>query len=164
METSVLLEYNFPVQLVHKSGSVKQHPPAKRSFHSQSIKKRKWCNALRLLAPPSPTQFNMPLVPGVVCTAFSIELGFKALVAKTIVPPKVHDLRKLFELLPQTVQDRVVTACSPTRASFDASIAAVANVFEEWRYIYEKQEVQLDMAFLQRLADTVYTIINETAL
>ena len=111
----------------------------------------------------SPTQFNMPLVPGVVCAAFSIELGFKSLVARTASPPKTHDLKKLFELLPQATQDRIVTACSPTRAVFNMSIAAVANVFEEWRYVYEQDKVELDMAFLQRLADTVYTIINESA-
>jgi len=105
----------------------------------------------------------MPLVPGVVCTAFSIELGFKALIARTTPPPRIHDLKKLFEKLPQEIQDRVVTACSPTRATFDSSLAAIANVFEEWRYVYEQQTVQLDMAFLQRLADTVYTIINEPA-
>ena len=111
----------------------------------------------------SPAQFNMPLVPGVVCAAFSIELGLKSLVAKTKQPPKTHDLRKLFELLPQEIQDRLVVACSPTRAAFNSSIAAISNVFEEWRYVYEQETVQLDMAFLQRLADTVYTVINEPA-
>ncbi|MCK6417152.1 MAG: hypothetical protein L6Q63_16735, partial [Giesbergeria sp.] len=90
-------------------------------------------------------------------------LGFKSLVARTAPPPKIHDLKKLFELVPQATQDRIVTACSPTRAAFNTSIAAIANVFEEWRYVYEQEAVQLDMAFLQRLADTVYTIINEPA-
>ena len=121
-----------------------------------------WQSAARCLEQRriSPTHFNMPIVPGVVCAAFSIELGLKTLIGGSSTPPKSHNLEKLFSLVPANTQDQIVAGCASTRASFDASLSLVANAFEDWRYIYEQETVQLDMAFLQRLSDAVYSIIN----
>lgn len=39
----------------------------------------------------NPTQFQMLLIPGVVCLAFSIELGLKAILLRTSGPPRTHN-------------------------------------------------------------------------
>jgi hypothetical protein len=109
------------------------------------------------------TQFQMLLVPGVVCSAFSIELSIKAMLLPNGSPPKTHNLAKLFALLPQEIQDQIVASCGKTRDGFDQSLAAIANVFDEWRYIYESENVTLDNAFLNSLADAVKVAVDAHA-
>lgn len=103
----------------------------------------------------NPTQFQMLLIPGVVCSAFSIELGMKAILLSNGKPPKTHNLVKLFELLPSAIQDRVVGACAKTRKEFGTSLESAAKLFEEWRYVYELEEPQIDIQFLTKLADSI---------
>lgn len=103
----------------------------------------------------STTQFQMLLVPSVVCAAFSIELGIKAMLLPTGSPPKTHNLAKLFSLLPQPVKDQIIEGCGQSRDAFDVSLATIANVFDEWRYIYESENISLDNGFLNALADAV---------
>ncbi len=103
----------------------------------------------------SPTQFQMLLIPGVVCLAFSVELGIKAMLLAAGSPPKIHNLAKLFGLLSQLVQDQVVAACGKPRVEFDMALDGVANAFEEWRYIYDVDKPSIDIAFLSSLADAI---------
>jgi len=103
----------------------------------------------------SPTQFQMLLVPGVVCLAFSIELGIKAMLLPSGKPPKTHNLTKLFQLLPVAVQEQIVTACRKPREQFDGALDSVANAFEDWRYVYDLDKPSIDLAFLNSLSDAV---------
>jgi hypothetical protein len=101
------------------------------------------------------TQYQMLMVPGVVCAAFSIELGIKAMLLLAGSPPKTHNLAQLFSLLPQPIQQQIIASCGKPREAFDQSLAAIANVFDEWRYIYESEGMNLDNSFLSSLADSV---------
>ena len=103
----------------------------------------------------SPTQFQMLLIPGVVCLAFSIELGIKAMLLPAGKPPKTHNLTTLFRLLPPAIQSQIVSACGMPRDAFDSVLDGVAKVFEEWRYVYDMEQPQVDLAFLTTLADAV---------
>lgn len=112
----------------------------------------------------SPTQFQMLLIPGVVCSAFSIELGMKAILLRNGKPPKTHNMAKLFELLPSEIQNRVVGACGKPRKEFDTSLECAARLFEEWRYVYELEEPQVDIEFLTKLADSIRLETDTNAL
>ena len=103
----------------------------------------------------NPKQFQMLLIPGVVCSAFSIELGIKAMLLPAGKPPKTHNLTKLFELLPQAIQDQVVAVCGRPRDAFDTALSSIANAFEEWRYVYDIDKPSVDIDFLTSLADAI---------
>ena len=101
------------------------------------------------------SQLQMLAVPGVVCMAFSIELGFKAMLLQAGGSPRGHDLSKLFSSLLASKQATLVASVGANRSAFDSSLANASRVFEEWRYIYEAQNASVDMAFLTSLADAV---------
>lgn len=110
-----------------------------------------------------PGQFQKLLVPGVVCAAFSAELGIKAMLLPNGSVPRTHNLEKLFSKLPQASQDRIIPQCSDSREEFLASLGGVANAFENWRYIYELESPSLDIGFLFEFADAVHTVANGVA-
>lgn len=100
-------------------------------------------------------QFQMLAIPGVVCASFSIELGIKAILIPIHPPQKTHNLSKLFSLLPLSIQDQIIKRCNKNRVSFEKSLDEIANVFEEWRYVYESESIKLDADFLFSLGDAV---------
>ena len=112
----------------------------------------------------SPTQFQMLLIPAVVCSAFSIELGIKAILLRSGQPPKTHNLAMLFEALPSAIQDQVVLACGMSRKDFDAALGEAAKLFEKWRYVYEMDEPQVNLRFVTQLADAVRVATDLHAL
>jgi hypothetical protein len=105
-------------------------------------------------------QFQMLLIPGVVCLAFSIELGIKSILLPSGKASRTHNLVKLFGELSKDIQERIVSTCGRPRDAFDKSLAKIANVFEDWRYIYELENPNVDMGFLNSLADAIYMCIN----
>jgi hypothetical protein len=111
----------------------------------------------------NPAQFQMLLIPGVVCLAFSIELGIKAILLRTGNPPRTHNLRDLFALLPGNVQDDIVRSCGRPPDAFQASLSSAANIFVEWRYVYDMEQPQVDLPFLNALADAVKTATDAPA-
>lgn len=112
----------------------------------------------------NPTQLQMLLIPGVVCSAFSIELGIKAILLRSGQPPKTHNLVKLFAALPSAVQDQIILACGKPRKHFDAALSVAAELFEEWRYVYEIENPEVDIGFLTQLTDAVKVATDTHAL
>jgi hypothetical protein len=43
------------------------------------------------------------------------------------------------------------------KSEFEAKLTSIANVFEEWRYIFESQSAGFDNGFLQWLANFMET-------
>lgn len=89
-------------------------------------------------------------VPFVVNVTFAIELYLKALLSQHGVKPgKVHVLVDLFDQLPRAARDAVARAIPPAAASwrlsadrdFRADVAALNDVFVDWRYCYERREL-----------------------
>jgi len=71
-------------------------------------------------------------------------------------------LKKLFSTLPRALQARIVGDTGPDAKRFESDLDLVRNVFEEWRYIYEKgHAVDTALGFLQRLATAIQKVMTE---
>jgi hypothetical protein len=81
-----------------------------------------------------------PVVPGVVCGAFSLELWFKALYCAANPDGEVpigHDLFALFIKLPEEIQTALIDRSAYPPPRFRDALLEDAKVFETWRYSYE---------------------------
>ncbi len=92
------------------------------------------------------------LIPAVVSWGFGIELAFKAAINLDNRTAGGHDLFALFRQLPPSAQEQIRRGVQPGAADFDAKLAEVRKVFEQFRYVYESESVQLDLGFLRALA------------
>ena len=85
--------------------------------------------------------------PAIVNCAFACEMFLKLLIkANTGDYKKIHDLDKLFKLLPQDIQERlnkeVYYKTGMIRDAFGIPmIKKVAKHFNEWRYSFEKSSL-----------------------
>lgn len=115
------------------------------------------CNEMR----PLPSgRFEMLMVPSLVCYAFCVEVGIKALALHAQGKgPWGHDLAKLFGSLPHELQTQIRNDTSApypgSDSRFDADLGMVRDTFDVWRYIHEKGVTETDLGFLQRLAVAV---------
>ena len=110
-------------------------------------------------------------MPTLVCYAFSIEIGLKALALyeKGKAPRNEHDLRKLFTFLPAALQGRIVrdteiipeAPLAPDPKRFESDLDLVRRIFVDWRYIYETGLVDTDLGFLQRFAAAIQGVLKE---
>jgi hypothetical protein len=81
-----------------------------------------------------------PVVPGIVCMSFSVELWLKALGCLSNPSGEVptgHDLGSLFLGLSDEIQAALIARCGRPRDLFLQAIEADAKAFEVWRYSYE---------------------------
>jgi len=108
-------------------------------------------------------QFQELLIPGVVCAAFSAELGIKAMLLPKRSVTRNHNLHDLFLELPQASQDRIILQCSDTHDEFFASLSGVAKAFVDWRYVYKSESPSLDIGFLFEFAGAVHASANGPA-
>jgi hypothetical protein len=118
------------------------------------------CNEFRSL-PSGLLQFL--LVPSLVNYAFSIEVGLKALsMHESGSASWGHDLKTLVDTLPPALRMQIVrdTECQYPGSRFDSDIDLVREVFEVWRYIYERGMTDTDLAFLQRFAVAVQKALD----
>jgi len=98
-------------------------------------------------------QIQALLVPGIVCTAFSIELSLKAVL--TIENKKVKKSHKLNDLYGKLSSDSQLLLQNklPLKGNnLRNKLTEVSEVFKDWRYIYEEESIKLDIDFLKRLA------------
>jgi hypothetical protein len=95
-------------------------------------------------------------VPTLVCYAFCIELGLKALsVFESGKAERGHDLKDLLRVLSPGLQAQII-ADTGRPTSFESDLDMVREAFEVWRYIHEKAHaVDTDLGFLQRMAAAV---------
>lgn len=106
-----------------------------------------------------------PLRSTVVALAFSIELYLKYLSARaTGQPAWGHDLTALYRALPGSIHDligRHYRRAAPIMAVLEAN----KTVFEDWRYIYEKQDsvFSLDFESLRALSAALDAATTELA-
>ncbi len=99
------------------------------------------------------------IIPGIVCLAFSIELGLKSILFAVNKPSTGHRLDRLFEELPEPEQQAVLFESCAEPSSFRENLALVANAFVEWRYIYERRGFQsISEQFLLMLWRAVDTV------
>lgn len=100
----------------------------------------------------SPGQVQLLVVPAVVCAAFSIELGLKALLLQAGKQASGHKLAELFAKLESPMQQVLVEGVGLDKKQFSVSLEAASYIFVEWRYLYEKDSANADIEFLSKLA------------
>jgi hypothetical protein len=99
-------------------------------------------------------QVEWLFVPAVVCAAFSIEIGFKAIImSEGNTASQVHELAKLFKEISPAAQDSIVKEVGLDPAAFTAGLESASNAFDQWRYYYEKGSLQANLNFLAKLAN-----------
>jgi HEPN domain-containing protein len=111
--------------------------------------------------------FVTSAVPAVVCVAFAVELGLKAIfVAERKAKTNSHELHGLFTLLSEDVQQKIKAAVPPPSypkydppRTFEDALRAENNTFVEWRYSCEGgKDLTADFAFLNKLAEVVQSV------
>lgn len=111
-------------------------------------------------------QIQAPIVPGVVCTTFSIELSLKAVLIIESKIVKGHELDELYKKLSPDSKLVLQKKLSLSQSDLQNKLAEVSKVFEKWRYIYESETTKLDIDFLKKLAvvanDLAETKINKS--
>jgi HEPN domain-containing protein len=94
--------------------------------------------------------------PGIVCSALSIELAFKAMIIHSgHSGSKEHNLSKLFQKLSPWRQNEIIQAVASDKETFVAELEKMSVAFLEWRYVYEYPEVQINLGFMGTLAKAV---------
>lgn len=93
---------------------------------------------------------NMLGIPMVVNLAFSAELYLKYIIAIKEKPAKGHNLKVLFyENLKPEVQNKIIGAAGYKNSEFEELLERNKEVFEKWRYLYEKGELaSSDVGFM----------------
>ncbi len=116
------------------------------------------------LEPSSPQ--SLLAVPGVVCVAFSIELGLKCLILRANGKAKkgnlkTHNLMDLFNELEKPIQEQIVKEVNVAMSDFTSALEAASNTFKDWRYVYEgKKDTHANTWFLSNMAKAVHKIIG----
>ena len=98
---------------------------------------------------------EMPMVPAIVCAAFSVELGLKALALKEGHEPWGHELATLFGDVSARARASIVARVGVPHNRFDQCLKAASRAFDRWRYVYERDAATVDLAFLRSLQKAV---------
>lgn len=97
-------------------------------------------------------QLEMPLIPGIVCMAFSVELNFKAIIKAQGKEAKGHILDDLYFMVSEPERTSIVTHTGFSVEEFREKLSRAANAFVDWRYVYEHEGISLDVDFLRKLS------------
>lgn len=112
-------------------------------------------------------KFERVIVPAIVCAAFSVEVGLKAIILAEGKEAHGHHLDKLFAELSAESQRQITSAITvsdyPKREgvvpTFDDAIQKIRGAFVDWRYIHEKKDwMEIDYNFLLQLAEAVQDV------
>ena len=113
--------------------------------------------------PLGTNQFQMPIQPAIVCTAFAIELYLKAIITIEGGSAKGHDLSALFVRLSPTSQLAIRDHLSLSKIDFTTKLQNISGAFVEWRYVFEKSSASIDPRFLSGVA-RASKVVAESAL
>lgn len=94
----------------------------------------------------------------VTLRALSIEVGLKYLVqAAGKAPPRSHELDKLWDRLPKSIQDELAVAAGvKSSIELEKAIRANRTPFVDWRYCYEGvTNASTDVQFLRSMSRAV---------
>lgn len=100
------------------------------------------------------------IVPIVTNAAFACELFLKALLQKNNRLKSSHRLLDLFQALPGEIKDDIISL--KDGELFIKELTKISCLFEEWRYIYERQLISLNFKFLVNFAEELSAITNKT--
>ena len=102
------------------------------------------------------------IIPGIVCLAFSIELGLKAILVGCGKPSNGHKLIELFDKLPSEDKTEIERLTVGEDGEFSSKLSNVSNAFIEWRYIYEAPGYHsIDVEFMVKFHAAVSQVAEQ---
>lgn len=105
--------------------------------------------------------FEMLVMPMVSMSAFAVELYLKAILTKlNRKAGYLHDLLKLYLLLPAETQLELWIASGITKDEFEEHLQNSADSFEEFRYLFEFDAIRGYPDFLLQVADAAKKIFE----
>lgn len=99
------------------------------------------------------------IIPIVTNAAFACELFLKALLQKNNELQPGHNLMILFQKLPKEIKEGLIG--SQDSKLFFQELSKISCLFQEWRYIYERQLSSLNFSFLISFAEDLSFITNK---
>jgi hypothetical protein len=153
--TQFLKDKNLYVELSQSKLMFKQA----RSF----AKIAKDIHSKSLLKPPFDQEASAPFV---VNSAFACEMYLKALQSVYGEPEEIHSLSQLFKHLPNKLKDKVNKLTKEKSTSFKLNstklfkdhIKTISNAFIDWRYIYEKDNVTVNLSVILLILTVLDTL------
>ncbi len=104
---------------------------------------------------------NTIALPAITCAAFSSEVGLKLILKKCGIEKKGHDLFNLYRSLPKHYQIQIAEGSGYQSEEFNHELKKARSAFVEWRYIYEKDSVEvMNVWFLGKLAKSINYLAN----
>lgn len=128
----------------------------KSALTSVSIAIAKATNKLNDLNEQNRTH-DTEIIAEIILTAFAIESLLKALHTYSNPNkeyPSVHNLKDLFDSIPPTTKQAVSDAFfefNNKKKNLDAFLSEHANIFVDWRYIWEKNSTEACSANLREM-------------
>ncbi len=99
----------------------------------------------------------------VVSCSFACELYMKAILMNNNVnPPKTHDLGKLFDALSPDDRTKIENTYNSKEEIKPIAelITECKTAFEDWRYAYEKESLQIHVDALQAFAESLKELLS----
>jgi hypothetical protein len=103
----------------------------------------------------------------IVCLAFALELYLKAVLVHSVGNvPRTHNLSCLFQKVPTDIRAKIIEELQTrmpeiSEKVFDSNVQAIAEAFDEWRYVFENGQAAFMPAFGMNLAEALSKIIKE---
>ena len=106
-------------------------------------------------------QFQILLVPSITNRAFAAELYLKAIAMIDGKKLRGHDLKNLFDSLTEDRRSAIIAAVGTEEISFLSELEKNANLFVDWRYLFEKSDIQVSWQFLKKFAYSAKEIFEK---
>jgi hypothetical protein len=105
-------------------------------------------------------QYQMPIVPAIVCTAFGIELCLKAIITIEKGKATGHELLKLFIKLSPQSKSILARTLALDEKVIRQRVGSISSAFVDWRYVYEKDSSHIDLAFLRDFSKATWQLLE----
>lgn len=126
---------------------------AAHSFHSASVLLQDGTNILASKVLEKGVDIRSSLISSALLYALSSEISLKTLAKREgIRIEKQHDLKNLFDLLPEETKNRIKESVEGYDENFDTLLEANKKTFIEWRYFYEKDNLNVDLDFVRKFS------------
>jgi hypothetical protein len=104
--------------------------------------------------------FDQVILTRIVIYGINIEILLKAIcLSDTGVKPKGHDWEVLFNMLPSSRQQEIISKLQPEfQADFTNLLLRNKDIFINWRYTYEHTNLNCDISFVQNFANVVGSV------
>ncbi len=103
-------------------------------------------------------KIEMLMIPSIVCLAFATELYIKAILENEGNPRKGHEIKTLISSLSKGKYEKIIQNIGLSESDFDKKIDEINKAFIDWRYLYEKGAMTIDLSFLKSILNEVKKI------